>query len=100
MRIGILVNSDRHLAEIIGLTNAATKSGHTVELFAMDDGTRLLEDPSYTALAELGGVTMSFCDHSAKDLQVKTEGVPEKIACSSQFSNAQMNHNADRMLVL
>ncbi|HHK60512.1 MAG TPA: hypothetical protein ENJ73_02160 [Desulfobacterales bacterium] len=100
MKLGILVNSDRHLSAIVGLTRTAVARGHSVQIFAMDSGTRLLEEAAYRDLAALDGVSMSYCDHSAKELEVNTTAVPENIECSSQFSNAAMHHNADKVLVL
>ena len=50
MKLGILVNSDRNLEAITGMTRAALAKGHEVLLFAMDDGTRLLR-PGYVARA-------------------------------------------------
>ena len=39
MKLGILVNTDRHLkVEIAGLTHAALAKGHEVAIFAMDEG--------------------------------------------------------------
>ncbi|GAB4333713.1 MAG: hypothetical protein Kow0089_02520 [Desulfobulbaceae bacterium] len=100
MKLGILVNSDKHLEAITRVVQAAADRGHEVNLFAMDTGTRLLEEPSYTSLVELSGVVMSYCDHSAKELGVKTDGLPSAILRSSQYSNAEMNHHADKVLVL
>ncbi len=100
MKLGILVNTDKHLDDIIGITKSAVSKGHEVILFAMDDGTKLLENPSYTGLHSMEGVSMSFCDHSAQGLGVKTDGVPEGIVCGSQYNNAAMNHDADRVIVL
>ncbi len=100
MRLGILVNSNDCLQVIVGLTKAAAAKNHVVEIFAMDTGTRLLEEPSYVALADLGGVSMSYCEHSAKELAVKTAAVTDKIESSSQYNNAAMTHNADKVIVL
>jgi len=100
VRLGILVNTDRHLAQITGLTQAAVSKGHEVVIFAMDEGTRLVADPRYTGLCRLPGVTMSLCRHSAGALGVSVEGLPTEIACGSQLNNAMMNHNADRVIVL
>lgn len=100
MKLGILVNTKRHLRDIIGLTTAAVSKGHEVTLFAMDEGTRLLEDPSYTELCRLPGVAMSVCEHSAKAYAVRTEGLPKEIVCGSQLQNAVMAHGADRVIVL
>ena len=44
MKLGILVNTDKHLAAVTGITRAAIDKGHEVTIFAMDDGTRLLEE--------------------------------------------------------
>lgn len=100
MKLGILVNTDRNQAAVIGITKAALKKGYEVNIFAMDSGTRLLEDPSYTGLCELEGVSMSFCDHSAKELGARKDGIPEKIVCGSQYNNATMNHSSDKVIVL
>lgn len=100
MKLGILVNTDKHLDAIAGITKSALSKGHTVSIFNMDEGTKLLSNPSFTALCKTQGVTMSFCDHSAKHINVSTEGLPGEIACGSQFDNANMNHDADRVIVL
>ncbi|MEN8143018.1 MAG: hypothetical protein ABFQ82_05410 [Thermodesulfobacteriota bacterium] len=100
MKLGILVNTDKHLAAVTGITRAASEKGHEVIIFAMDDGTRLLEEAGYVALSDLANVTSSYCDHSAQDLAVKTAGLPEVLERSSQYNNAAMNHNADKVIVL
>ena len=100
MKLGILINTDNHLAQITGLTRAASEKGNEVVLFAMDEGTRLLEEADYVALADLTNVKISYCDHSAIALAVKKEGLPEDIERSSQYNNAAMIHNADKVIVL
>ncbi len=100
MKLGILVNADEHLRDIVGLTRAAVSKGHEVILFAMDRGVRLLENPSYTELSKLRGVTMSVCEHSAKAHGVRTEGLAGEIVFGSQYHNAVMHHTADRVIVL
>lgn len=100
MDMGILVNSNKHLGSLVGLTQSAAAKKHNVCLFLMDEGTRLLEDSSVTALAEMENVKMSFCDHSAQELGVDTKGLSETIICSSQYNNAEMNHNSDKVIVL
>ena len=100
MKLGILVTTDRHLEDILGLTDAAISKGHEVIIFGMDDGTKLLEHESFNALCKREGVSMAYCDHSAKGLNVSTEGVPGDIVCGSQFNNANMMHDADRVINL
>jgi predicted peroxiredoxin len=100
MKLGILVNTDKHLDAIAGITKSAISKGHTVSIFNMDDGTKLLGNPAFTSLCKTKGVTMAFCDHSAKHMNVSTEGLPGEIACGSQFDNANMNQESDRGIVL
>lgn len=96
----MFVNTDRHAAAVVGIANAALAQGHTVSIFVMDDGTRLLSDPAFTGLSGLAGVTMAFCDHSAQHLGTKPASLPATVAAGSQFENATMNHEADRVIVL
>ena len=53
MKLGILVNTKDHGAAIAGIVRSATKKGHEVYLFAMDEGTRILEEQVYVSLVEL-----------------------------------------------
>jgi predicted peroxiredoxin len=99
MKLAILVNTNRHLAQIIGLTKAAVARGHEVVLFNMDEGTKLLTTAEFTELCNTKGVLMSFCDHSAKRINLST-GLPEEIVVGSQYNNAVMMHDADRVIVL
>jgi len=100
MKLGIFVNTNRHLKHVVGFVKAALAKGHEVLMFNMDDGTKLLGTPEFAELCKTKGVTMSFCDHSAKGLSVTTEGLPAEIVCGSQYNNAVMNHDADRLIVL
>ena len=100
MKLGIFVNTNRHLEHVVGLVKAALLKGHEVIMFNMDDGTKLLGTPEFGELCKTKGVTMSFCDHSAKGLNVTTEGLPPEIVCGSQYNNAVMNHNADKVIIL
>lgn len=100
MKLGILVNTDKNLDHILGITRSAISKGHTVSIFNMDDGTKLLGNPAFTSLCQTKGVTMAFCDHSAKHMKVSTESIPGDITCGSQFDNANMNHDADKVIVL
>jgi len=100
VKLGMLINTAKHLDQIVGICRAALAKNHQVIVFAMDEGTRLLENPAFVALAEFEGVSFSLCDHSAKTFGAKTEGLSPKIVCASQLNNAMMNHSADRVIVL
>jgi predicted peroxiredoxin len=100
MKLGIFVNTNRHLDHVVGLVKAALSKGHEVLMFNMDDGTKLLGTPEFAELCKTKGVTLTFCEHSAKGLNVTTEGLPPEIVCGSQYNNAVMNHNADKVIIL
>ena len=100
MKLGILVNTDRHLEHVVGLARAAAGQNHEVVIFAMDAGTRLMESELFVALADLEGVSMSLCDHSAREQGIATDGLSKAITVGSQLNNAMMNHGADRVIVL
>ncbi|MBI5638893.1 MAG: hypothetical protein HZA17_00560 [Nitrospirae bacterium] len=100
MKLGILVNTDRHLSHLVGITNAALARGHEVIIFTMDDGTKLLSSPEYRSLCKIRGVAINYCDYSAKHAGIVTGGFPEEIASGSQYHNAVMTHDSDRLIVL
>ena len=100
MKLGILVNTDRHLRHVLGLTAAATKKNHEVVIFAMDQGVRLLDDGAFAELGGLEGVSLSFCSHSARAEGIVTEGRPEGVTVGSQLNNAMMAQAVDRLIVL
>jgi hypothetical protein len=100
MKLGILVNTDRHIEEVLGLIVAAEARGHSVIVFAMDTGTKLLGDSRFSGLCKLRGVSLAFCDHSAGEEGIRTEALPDEIACGSQYDNASMVHASDKVIVL
>lgn len=100
MKLGILVNTDQHLEHIVKIARAATANAHEVIIFAMDEGTRLLENELFVGLATVKGVSMGVCEHSAKVYSINTVHLPKDITFGSQFNNAMMAHEADRVIVL
>lgn len=100
MKLGIFVNTDRHLAAVIGISKAAVSKGHEVIIFNMDDGTKLLGDPAFKEFCKTKGVSISFCDHAATHLGISKEGIPAEIVCGSQYNNAVMVNSSDRVIVL
>ncbi len=100
MKLGLFVNTDKNLAAVRGITKAALAKGHTVSVFNMDTGTKLVHSSVFAELCKTQGVTVSFCDHSAKHMGVASEGLPSEIVCGSQYNNAVMQHEADRVIVL
>lgn len=99
-KLGILVNTAKHLRHVCGLTRAALAAGGQVAIFVMDEGTRLLADPALASLADLEGVTVRVCEHSAKGFGVSPEGLSARIGFGSQLNNASMVGAAERVVVL
>jgi len=100
VKLGIIVTTDKHLDHILGIARSALSKGHEVLIFNMDEGVKLLDNPSFTALCNENGLTMSFCDYSTKTVEMSTEGIPGEIACGSQFDNANINHDSDKVIIL
>lgn len=100
MKLGILVNTDRNLKHIIGAAKAAINKGHEVLIFSMDDGVRLMRNTAFTDLCNIKGISISFCDYSTKTLEVSKEALSEKIVCGSQYNNAALAHQSDRLIIL
>ena len=99
MKLGIMVTTDRHLRQIRGITQAALAKGHAVAMFVTDEGVKLLADTHFSSLSALPGVTMSFCEQSAQR-HGRPAGLPGDIVSGSQFENAIMTSESDKILVL
>ncbi len=100
MKLGILINTGRNNEAVIGITRAALQKGHDVSIFVMDEGTRLLKELSGSGFCESKGLSISYCDHSSKELGVTKDGIHGGIVCGSQYNNASMAHNSDKVIVL
>ena len=100
MELGLLINTTENKIHAIGLVRAALEKGWSARLFVMDQGTRLLEDPEFSSLADLDAVTISFCEFNARQLGINLDQVSRKIKKGTQLNNAIMCNKADRVLVL
>jgi len=100
MKLGILITTDKNNDAVVGLTKAAVSKGHEVIIFCTDVGVNLVKDKSFTDLSATSVVKMGYCDHSGKALGVSKEDVPEAITCGSQFDNATMFHDVDKLVNL
>ncbi|MCP4751350.1 MAG: DsrE family protein [Proteobacteria bacterium] len=100
MVLGFLVNSGDQGENIVGLARAALDKGHSVRLFAMDEGARLLEKPEFSELADREGVKISYCEYSARQLGIRIENLNRKMKRGTQLNNAIMCQNSDKVLVL
>ncbi len=92
-KLGILVNTDKYREDVIGVVKAAKAAGHEVTIFMMDDGTLLAPDLSSECGAD---ATLAYCEHSAEPRGVKEV---EGATAGSQYQNAVMMHDADKVMV-
>lgn len=99
MTLGILVTTDKYRDDVVGITEAAVGRGHRVVLFFMDEGCRLITDSRIISLKDRDGVSMSLCDFNRKKMGISDEEVPEGIICGSQYDNAVMNRESDKVIV-
>lgn len=95
--LGILITKYADLEHVAGVTRAARKAGHRVSIFMTDEGVRFTRDSGFLELLKLDGVEMSVCEYSCEliGLQEKTGG----IMYGSQYDNAGMLHDSERILV-
>ena len=100
MKLGILVNTDRHAKDLVGLAKAALSKGHEVIIFVMDSGVKLLLSLDVKDLCNNPGISISFCDYTTEKNGISKEEFCEKMICGSQYNNATMNSEADRVIVL
>lgn len=100
MIFGILITTDEYRDDIIGLTEASIKRGHRVILFFMDQGCKLATDKRIAALCSMDNVQMSLCDLNRRRIGLLDKDIPESITCGSQYDNAVMNKESDKVIVL
>ena len=100
MTLGLLVTRDDCKEDVVGLATAAAEKSHTVMIFMMDDGVRLCEDRDVRRLEDVPGIVFSLCALNMDERAISKEGIPGGIEIGSQYQNAQMVHNSDRVIVL
>lgn len=100
VKLGIMATRDSFKKQLIGIVRAASLRGHEVIVFLTDDGVSLCTDSEFQQLISLPGVSMSLCDHSAKLRAVSESSVPAGITAGSQYQNAVMNQDADKVIVI
>ena len=100
MKLGILVNTDRHEHDIVGIAKAALSKGHEVIVFVMDSGVKLLSSPNIKDLCDNPAISISYCDYTTEKNGISKKKFCDKMICGSQYNNATMNREADRVIVL
>jgi hypothetical protein len=95
--LGIMVTKYENLEHIAGVVKAAHAAGHPIMIFLTDEGVKFTRDPKFLELLKVDGIEISVCDHSCERINIhdKTEG----ISYGSQYNNAGMLHDSERVLI-
>ena len=97
-RLGILVTSDRHWDHVLGVTEAAAKSGVKVTLFFTGEGVRLTGHRDFGRLPGIAQVDLCEVSYRACGLEGDVPGLSFK-NFATQAKNAEMLEDSDRFLV-
>lgn len=99
MTLGILVTTDKYRDDVVGIAETAAGKGHRIIIFFMDEGCRSVTDKKIISLKDKHGISMSICDYNRKKMGISDEDVAGGITCGSQYDNAIMNRDADKVIV-
>ena len=99
MQIGILVTQAAYAGNIVDITKAALKRGHSVRIFMTDDGVLLIRNSGVAGLRKLENVEMSLCDYSAQGRNLADSDIPEGVTKGTQYQNSLMHNECDKVLV-
>lgn len=100
MRLGIHVNTGRHMKELVSISRSAVKKGHEVSVFITGEGVGLLLQKDIDELAGIDGVDVVFCDFNAMQMDIPRESLPDALRAGSQLDNAIMVRDTDRVITL
>lgn len=98
MNLGIVITQTPYANQIIELTKAAVKRGHSVSIFMTDDGIYLVKNSAVADLRKLDNVDMSLCNYSAQGRNLATEDVPEGVTNGTQYQNSLIHNECDKVL--
>lgn len=100
MQLGMLITEATHADNIVAITKAALKRGHSVRLFMTDDGVSLIRHDGVMALRKLENVEVSLCDFSANKRNFGDSDIPEGVIKGTQYQNSLMHNECDKILVI
>jgi hypothetical protein len=98
LQLGIVAAHGGAGPELVGLASAAARRGWACRCFLTDTGVLLLRSPGVLELARSGAMRLDVCEHS---WALYAQGaVPDGARAGSQYSNAELAHTCDRVVVL
>ena len=95
--LGILITKHANAAHIAGLVAAAHRVGHAVRVFMTDEGVRFTRDQEFLSGLQDANVQVAVCEYNCEQA-----GYPDRaegIRYGSQYDNAGMLHECERVLV-
>ena len=98
MRLGIVASHESAGTHLAGLAAAAAARGWQCRVFLTDSAVKLAASASLQGLAKSGAVRVDVCEHSWQHFA--GESKPEGATLGSQFQNAELVRECDRVLVL
>jgi len=98
MRLGIVASHESAGPHLAGLAAAAVARGWTCRVFLTDSAVKLAASAGLQGLAKAGAVRLDVCEHSWQHFG--GEGVPDGATLGSQFQNAELVRECDRVVVL
>ena len=97
-RLGILVTSERHFEHVLGVTEAARRTGRKVTIFFTGKGVLLTKHPDFGRLPEAAQVDLCEVSYRANGLEGDVPGLNFR-NFATQAKNAEMIEDSDRYLV-
>ena len=98
MRIGIVATHESAQAHLVGLAAAAAARGWPCRCFLTDSGVKIAASEKLLGLARSGAIRLDVCEHSWH--QFGDGEAPAGATLGSQFQNAELVRECDRVLVL
>ena len=103
MNLGIVVTSDNHCKQAIGLLEAAAQRGWQLRCFLTDTGVKLCDDPRFIQFFQDENYWVALCEMSLERYHIDSATVRDmlpNIIIGGQYQDAELAKNSDRVLVL
>lgn len=97
MIVGLVLTDARAGPHLLGLARAAVAQGLRCRCFLTDSGVRLLADQGLLEMLRAGALRVDACEHSWSALGLGQ--APEGVKLRSQFQNAELARECDRVVV-
>ncbi len=93
--MGVLITDSRYGTIVVPILKAAIRRGDEVNVFLMDNGCFISEDPEFVKTVS-GKLKVNVCDLNRGQRNIE---LPDEIRAGSQYDNISMVRWCDRLLV-